>query len=66
MLKYYQKSFNSCCFSSLASAFAGNKETKAVDVISMCIEESFNIEVGNRIDFSNAILKNEKKLKEKK
>ena len=29
MLKYRQKSFNSCGFSSLASSFAGIKQTKA-------------------------------------
>ena len=58
MLNYCQKSLNSCCFSSLASAFASIKQTKATNAISLCMEESLKSEVGNRIDFSNDILKN--------
>ena len=56
---------NSCCFSSLASAFASNNHNKAAGAISFCIEESSESELGNRIDFSNAILKNEKKGEQK-
>ena len=63
MLKYCQNSFNSCCFSSLASSFASVEQTKAVDTISLRVEESLNSKVGNCIDFENAILKNEKKFK---
>ena len=63
MLNYCQKSLNSCCFSSLESAFDSIKQTKYVNDKFFCIEESLKIEVGNCIDFANAILKNEKKLK---
>ena len=65
MLKYFQKSLNSCCLSSLESSFASIKQTKAANAISLCIEESLNSKVGNRIDFANAILKNEKIIKGK-
>ena len=63
ILKYCQKSLNSCCFSSLASAFSIINQNKADNYISLRIEESLESEVGNRIDFANAILINEKKLK---
>ena len=63
MLKYIPKSFNSCCFISLVSAFDSIKQTKAVNDISLCVEESFKSKVGNRINSSNAILKNEKIIK---
>ena len=65
ILKYCQKSLNICCFSSLASAFASNNHNKAANDISLRIEESLESELGNRIDFSNAILKNEKKGEQK-
>ena len=52
---------NSCCFSSLASAFASINQFNAGNAISMRIEESLRSEVGNRIDFANDILKNKKK-----
>ena len=61
ILKYCQKSLNSCCFSSLESAFVRIKKIKAENDISLHKEESLESEVGNRIDFANAILKNEKK-----
>ena len=51
---------NSCCFSSLASAFASINHSAAANAISMRIEESLKSEVGNRIDFANDILKNKK------
>ena len=66
MLKYCQKSLNSCCASSLASVFSSIKQTKAANYILMHIEESLKIEVGNRIDFENAILKKLKFLKANK
>ena len=59
MLKYCQKSLNSCCFSSLASAFVSIKQTKATNALLLLIEESLKSEVGNHIDFENAILINE-------
>ena len=62
MLKYCQKSFNSCYFSILASYFA-SIEKKADNSKSLSIEETLTIEMGHRNDFTNAILKNEKKLK---
>ena len=52
-----------CCFSSLASRFASIEQNKSENAISLRIEESLESEVGNRIDFANAIMKNEKKLK---
>ena len=57
ILKYFQKSLNSCCFSSLASSFDGIYHNKASNAISLRIEESLESEVGNRIDFANDILK---------
>ena len=61
ILKYCQKSFNICFFCTLASAFFSIKKIKAGNAISLCIEEYLGSEVINCIDFSNAILKNEKK-----
>ena len=49
--------------SSLESAFVSIRQIKASNNIPLRIEESLKIEVGNRIDFENAILKDEKKLK---
>ena len=60
MLKYCQEPLNSCCFVSLAPDFSSIKKTKADNAISMCIEKSLKSEVGNRTDFENTILKNEK------
>ena len=57
ILKYFQKSFNSCFFSSLESSFVSIKKTKATNSISLRIEESLKSEVGNHIDFANNILK---------
>ena len=45
------------------SAFASIKKTKFSNAIPLRIEESLKSEVGNRIYFANAILKNEIKLK---
>ena len=63
IFSYFQKTLNSCCFSSLASAFASNKHFKAANAISLCIKESLKSEVGNRIDFSNEIMLNRKRNK---
>ena len=60
MLKYCQNSLNGCCFSSLASDFDSINQIKAVNAISISIEELFKIQVGNHNYFANAILKNEK------
>ena len=63
ILSYCQKTLNSCCFSSLASAFASNKHFKADDAISIRIKESLKSEVGNRIHFANYIMLNKKRNK---
>ena len=60
ILKFCQKTLNSCCFSSLAPAFASINNFNAANAISMRIEESLKSEVGNRIDFANDILKSKK------
>ena len=57
ILKYCQKTLNSCCFSSLALAFASINHNAAANDISMRTEESLKSEVGNRSDFANDILK---------
>ena len=41
ILSYCQKTLNSFCFSSLASAFASNKHFKSKNSISIRIKESF-------------------------
>ena len=38
IIRYCQKTLNSCCFSSLASAFASIKHFKAENAISICIK----------------------------
>ena len=60
ILKYCQQSLNSCCFSSLASAFDSINYIKDINAIPLRIEESLESEVGNRIDFANDILKKKK------
>ena len=63
MLKYRQNLLNSWCFSNLTSVFNSTNQTKEENDIEICIEESMKSQVGNSIDFSNAMLKNEKNLK---
>ena len=58
MLKYCQKSLNSCSFSSLESFFIIIKQNKAENDISLQIEESLNSKVGYSINFANAVFKN--------
>ena len=53
ILSYFQKTLNSCCFVSSASAFAGINHFKAADAISIRIKESLKSEVGNRINFAS-------------
>ena len=60
ILKYCQKSLNSCCFSSLASAFTSINHNKAANDISLRIEKYLKIKIGNCIDFANDILKRKK------
>ena len=61
ILKYCQKSLNSCSFSSLASDFAIINHNNSANAISMHIEESLKNEVSNRIDLANDILKDNKR-----
>ena len=56
-------SLNSCCFSSLASAFASINQIKAADAISLRIKESLKIEVRNCIHFATDIMQNKKRNK---
>ena len=65
MLKYFQNTSNSCCFSSLSSAFKSTNKIKAANAISKRLEESLMSQVGfrNCIDFVNAVLKNQKMVK---
>ena len=63
ILSYCQKTLNSYCFSSLASAFASNKHFKAANSVSICIKESLKSEVANLIDFANEIMLNPKRNK---
>ena len=55
MLKYCKISLNTFFFGSLSLAFASIRLPKSGNDISLRIEESLNIKVGNRIDISNAI-----------
>ena len=55
IIKYCKKSSNSCCFSSLASSFASINHYNAANDISIRIEESLKIEVGNCIDFPSGV-----------
>ena len=63
MLNYCQKSLKICCFGGLLSDFASIKQTKTANVISLRIEESLKIKVGDCIDFAHYILKNKQKLR---
>ena len=63
ILSYFQKKLNSCCFSSLASAFASIKNFKAKIALSIHIKESMQIEVRNCIHFANIIMLNNKRNK---
>ena len=63
ILSYRKKSLNSCCFSSLASAFASINHFKAAAAISLRIKESLKSEVGNRIHFATDNMINNKRNK---
>ena len=60
ILKYFQKSLNSCCFSGLVLDFVSIEQIKADNAISLCIEEYLKNKLVNHIDFENAILKTKK------
>ena len=63
MLKYRQKSLNSCFFGKLALEFATMEQTKPANDLSLRIEDSLKSKIGNNIDFTNYVLKNEKQSK---
>ena len=58
-----KKTLDSCCFSSLASSFASNKNFKSANAISIRIKESLKSELGNYIHFAKDIMLNKKKIK---
>ena len=60
IINFCPKTLNSCCFSSLASAFASIKHFKYFNAIYIRINESLKSEVGNRIHFANDIMLNNK------
>ena len=63
ILSYCQKILNSCCFSSLASAFSSINHFKAADAIYIRIKKLLKSVVGNRNDFANEIMLNRKRNK---
>ena len=66
VIKYHQKSSNSCCLSSLASAFHSIIDNQAVTALVNLIEESLTLQTyifKNIIHFANAIMKNRMKIK---
>ena len=61
LIKYHQKRSNSCCLSSLASAFLCIGYNRAVSVLVNIIEESLTLQTEtcrNIIHFSNYIMTN--------
>ena len=46
ILKYFQRSLNSCCFSSLSSDFDSINQNKAANAISLHIIETLEIDTG--------------------
>ena len=66
VIKYHQKTSNSCCLSSLASAFHCINENRDVLAIVNSIEESLTTQAenGKNIDIKkNTVMKNIKKIK---
>ena len=67
VLKYHQKSYNSCFLSSLASAFHSIGGNRDVTSLVNCIGESFTLQTykfRNIINFSNAIMTNSMHIKD--
>ena len=54
---------NSCCLSSLASAFASINQSKAADAIALRIKEYLKSEVRNCIHFATDVMQNKKRNK---
>ena len=66
VVKYHQKTYNSCCLISLASDFHCINDNRAVPELVNIIEESLTIQkenCKNRIHFANAIMTNRIKIK---
>ena len=66
LIKYHQNSSNICCFSSLASAFNGIGDNRAVTSLVTRIEELLTLQTEkfkSRIHFANSIMKNRRKIK---
>ena len=69
VMKYHQKTSNSCCLSSLASAFHYINENRDLLAVVKSIEESLILEkenCKNGIHFSNDIMSNRRKTKGEK
>ena len=66
LTKYHQKSLNSCCLSSLESAFNCIGDNRDVTSLVNIIEESLNLQMEifkSIINFSNTIMKNIRRIK---
>ena len=66
LIKYHQKISNSCCLSSLVSAFQCIDDNRAVTVLTNLIEESLTLQTEifkSRAHFANTIMKNRRKIK---
>ena len=63
MLKYCQMFLNRCYLISLEPPFTFIKQTNDANAISLRIKEYLKSQVGNHVNFTNSILKNEKKVK---
>ena len=66
MIKYHQKSYNSCCLSSLEPAFHSIGDDWDVTALVDRIEESLTLQTDkfrNRIHFANGIMSNRMKIK---
>ena len=64
-MKYHQKTYSSCCLSSLSSAFHFIGDNRAVPDPVNIIEESLTLQIEyckNRIRFANYIMKNRIKI----
>ena len=65
LIKYHQKTSTSCCLSSLTSAFHFIGDNGAVPALVNSIEESLTLQTDNCkniIHFTNAIMKNRRKI----
>ena len=66
VMKYHQKTYNSCCLSSLASAFHCINDNRSILALLNSIEESLTpekVNSKNRIHFANSIMSKRRKIK---